>query len=178
MAERHSLRSRYGARMRITSIEAYTYELGYRYGTYVMSGGRVVKTLTSTVVRIVTDEGIDGWAETCPLGVTYLPAHARGAIPAMHELAPALIGADPTNLGRHQPTDARSPDGSQLRQEPTRRRLLGHLRQGGRPTRSSISSEAGSPTTSRCTRQCRWAMPSRWSRSRSSNAATESITFS
>ena len=39
--------------MRITSIEAYTYELGYRYGTYVMSGGRIVKTLTSTVVRIV-----------------------------------------------------------------------------------------------------------------------------
>ena len=50
--------------MRISSIEAYTYELGYRYGTYVMSGGRIVKTLTSTVVRIVTDEGIDGWAET------------------------------------------------------------------------------------------------------------------
>ena len=65
--------------MRITSIEAYTYELGYRYGTYVMSGGRVVKTLTSTVVRVVTDDGIDGWAETCPLGSTYLPAHARGA---------------------------------------------------------------------------------------------------
>ena len=84
--------------MRITSIEAYTYELGYRYGTYVMSGGRVVNTLTSTVVRIVTDEGFDGWGETCPLGSTYLPAHARGAIPALHELAPALIGADPTNL--------------------------------------------------------------------------------
>jgi cis-L-3-hydroxyproline dehydratase len=84
--------------MRITSIEAYTYELGYRYGTYVMSGGRVVNTLTSTVVRIVTDEDIDGWAETCPLGSTYLPAHARGAIPALHELAPALIGADPANL--------------------------------------------------------------------------------
>src|SRR6476469_4916274 len=84
--------------MRITSIEAYTYELGYRYGTYVMSGGRVVKTLTSTVVRIITDDGIDGWAETCPLGATYLPAHARGAIPALHELAPALIGCDPTNL--------------------------------------------------------------------------------
>ena len=84
--------------MRITSIEAYTYELGYRYGTYVMSGGRVVKTLTSTVVRVVGDDGLDGWAETCPLGSTYLPAHARGAIPALHELAPALIGADPTNL--------------------------------------------------------------------------------
>ena len=84
--------------MRITSIQAYTYELGYRYGTYVMSGGRVVNTLTSTVVRVVTDEGIDGWAETCPLGSTYLAAHARGALAALHELSPALLGADPTNL--------------------------------------------------------------------------------
>src|SRR3954465_12992695 len=84
--------------MRILSIEAYTYELGCRSGTYVMSGGRVVKTLTSTVVRIVSDEGLDGWAETCPLGSTYLPAHARGAVPALHELAPALIGADPPTL--------------------------------------------------------------------------------
>ncbi len=83
--------------MRITAVEAYTYELGYRYGTYVMSGGRIVETLTSTVVRLVTDEGIDGWAETCPLGATYLPAHARGAVAALHELAPAIIGADPTN---------------------------------------------------------------------------------
>jgi cis-L-3-hydroxyproline dehydratase len=92
------MNAQYRAGMRITAIEAYTYELGYRYGTYVMSGGRVVRTLTSTVVRIVTDEGIDGWAETCPLGSTYLPAHARGAVSALHELAPALIGADPTNL--------------------------------------------------------------------------------
>ena len=88
----------YVAGMRIRAIEAYTYELGYRYGNYVMSGDRVVRTLTSTVARIVTDEGIDGWAETCPLGSTYLPSHARGALAALHELAPALIGADPTNL--------------------------------------------------------------------------------
>jgi cis-L-3-hydroxyproline dehydratase len=87
------------ARMKIQSIEAYTYEIGYRYGTYVMSGGRIVNTLTSTVVRVVTDEGIDGWAETCPLGPNYLPAHAHGAAAALHELAPAVIGLDPTNTG-------------------------------------------------------------------------------
>ena len=84
--------------MKIVALEAYGYELGYRYGTYVMSGGRIVKTLTSTVVRIITDEGIDGFAETCPLGSTYLAAHARGALAALHELAPAVLGADPTNL--------------------------------------------------------------------------------
>jgi cis-L-3-hydroxyproline dehydratase len=84
--------------MKIVAVKAYGYELGYRYGNYVMSGGRVVTTLTSTVVRIITDDGIEGWAETCPLGNTYLAAHARGALAALHELAPAVIGADPTNL--------------------------------------------------------------------------------
>jgi cis-L-3-hydroxyproline dehydratase len=74
--------------MKIVAIEAYGYELGYRYGTYVMSGGRVVNSLTSTVVRVITDEGIDGWAETCPLGNTYLAAHARGALAALHERRP------------------------------------------------------------------------------------------
>ncbi len=82
----------------ITSIEVYTYELTYRYGTYVMSGGRVIESLTSTVVRIITESGAEGWAETCPLGTTYLPAHARGALAALHELAPSLIGADVFNM--------------------------------------------------------------------------------
>lgn len=91
--------AKYVAAMRIRAIEAYTYELGYRYGNYVMSGGRIVRTLPSTVARIVTDEGVEGWAETCPLGSTYLPSHARGALAALHELAPALIGADPSNFG-------------------------------------------------------------------------------
>ena len=84
--------------MKIVRIEAYGYELGYRYGNYVMSGGRVVTSLTSTVVRIMTDDGVEGWAETCPLGSTYLAAHARGALAALHELAPAVLGADPTNM--------------------------------------------------------------------------------
>ena len=88
--------------MQIRSIEVYHYELGYRYGEYVMSGGRVVRTLPSTVVRVIADDGLDGWAETCPLGNTYLAAHARGAVAALHELGPALIGADPTNLAQIQ----------------------------------------------------------------------------
>ena len=84
--------------MHIQRVEVYSYELGYRYGEYVMSGGRVVRTLSSTVVRVIADDGLDGWAETCPLGNTYLAAHAKGAVAALHELCPAVIGADPTNL--------------------------------------------------------------------------------
>jgi hypothetical protein len=63
-----------------------------------MSSGRVVNVLPSTVVRIRTRDGIDGFGETCPLGSTYLPAFAEGVRTALRELAPALIGVDAGNL--------------------------------------------------------------------------------
>ncbi|MDR7415405.1 MAG: mandelate racemase/muconate lactonizing enzyme family protein [Armatimonadota bacterium] len=84
--------------MRIVRIEVYGYELTYRHGTYGMSGGRVVRTLPSTVVRILTDEGLEGWGEVCPLGSTYLPAFAEGARAALRELLPPLVGLDPRDL--------------------------------------------------------------------------------
>lgn len=84
--------------MRITQIEVFGYDLHYVHGDYVMSGGRVVRALPSTVVKVTTDQGIAGWGEVCPLGGTYLPGFAGGARAALRELAPALIGADPLNL--------------------------------------------------------------------------------
>lgn len=84
--------------MRITRVDVFGYELSYAHGEYVMSGGRTIGRLASTVVRVTTDEGLEGWGEVCPLGPAYLPAHAEGARAALRELAPALIGLDPTNL--------------------------------------------------------------------------------
>jgi len=84
--------------VRIERIEVFGYDLTYVHGSYVMSGGRVTTSLPSTVVRVVTDEGTDGWGEVCPLGSTYLPAFAGGARAALREMAPALLGADPCNL--------------------------------------------------------------------------------
>ncbi|MDR7606679.1 MAG: mandelate racemase, partial [Armatimonadota bacterium] len=84
--------------MRVRAVEVYGYELTYAHGRYVMSGGRVVERLPSTVVRVVADEGVDGWGEVCPLGSTYLPAFASGARAALRELAPVVVGADPRNL--------------------------------------------------------------------------------
>jgi len=86
--------------MRITRVDIYRYDLHYVHGEYVMSGGRVVRSLPSTVVRISTDDGLIGWGEVCPLGPTYLPAFAGGARAALAELTPALIGADPRNLAQ------------------------------------------------------------------------------
>ncbi len=83
---------------RIASVEVYGYELTYRHGSYVMSGGREVAALQSTVVRVRTDDGLDGFGETCPLGSTYLAAHAAGARAALAELAPAVVGLDPAGF--------------------------------------------------------------------------------
>ena len=82
----------------VQRIDVFGYELTYAHGDYVMSGGRVVNRLPSTVVRITTRGGLQGYGETCPLGATYLPAFAEGARAALRELAPALLGLDAANL--------------------------------------------------------------------------------
>src|SRR3954468_7214450 len=85
--------------MRIERIEVYGYTLRYAHGAYVMSGGRSIAALESTLVRVIADTGVEGWGETCPLGPTYLEAFAGGARAALRELVPALVGVDPRNLG-------------------------------------------------------------------------------
>lgn len=84
--------------MKIKRVEIYNFDLTYVHGTYVMSGGREVTSLPSTLVRVTADNGLQGWGEVCPLGATYLPAHASGARAALALLAPAVVGLDPTNL--------------------------------------------------------------------------------
>jgi L-alanine-DL-glutamate epimerase-like enolase superfamily enzyme len=84
--------------VKIAGVDVHGYGLTYAHGSYVMSGGRAVDVLPSTVVRIRTDEGLDGFGETCPLGPTYLAAFGEGARAALRELAPALVGLDPTKV--------------------------------------------------------------------------------
>jgi L-alanine-DL-glutamate epimerase-like enolase superfamily enzyme len=86
-----------GGRLRIERVDVYNFDLTYVHGTYVMSGGRKISSLPSTLVRVTADNGMYGWGEVCPLGATYLPAHAGGARAALALLAPALIGMDPMN---------------------------------------------------------------------------------
>lgn len=84
--------------MRINRVDVFGYRLRYRFGDYVMSEGRVVNDLESTVVRVVTDNGLEGWGEVCPLGATYLPGFVDGARAALGRLAPAVCGLDPREL--------------------------------------------------------------------------------
>lgn len=84
--------------MRITGINVYRVELPLHEGSYKWSGGRSVDVFDSTVVELQTDVGITGFGEVCPLGPAYLPAYAAGARTGIAELAPHLIGLDPTEL--------------------------------------------------------------------------------
>jgi L-alanine-DL-glutamate epimerase-like enolase superfamily enzyme len=85
--------------MKITRITAHQVDLPLREGTYNWSGGKSVQVFDSTVVAVHTDEGVVGYGEICPLGPVYLPSYARGARCGLQELAPDLIGQDPTALG-------------------------------------------------------------------------------
>jgi L-alanine-DL-glutamate epimerase-like enolase superfamily enzyme len=85
--------------MKITAIRAYQVDLPLHEGSYKWSGGNSVSVFDSTVVEVETDAGLTGWGEVCPLGPAYLPAYAAGARAGIAELAPHLIGADPTALG-------------------------------------------------------------------------------
>lgn len=89
--------------MKITAVEIYGYSLTYAHGQYMMSGGRSASTQDSTLVRLRTDEGVDGWGEVSPLAGTYLPTFTGAVRAALTLVASSLVGEDPTNLNRiHQ----------------------------------------------------------------------------
>ncbi|WP_209888341.1 mandelate racemase/muconate lactonizing enzyme family protein [Rhizobium leguminosarum] len=85
--------------MHIIGMDVFKYAVGYAHGTYVMSGDRVASTEDGTVVRIRTDEGIDGWGEITTLGKVYLPTFPDGIRTALKDLGEALVGKDPVNIG-------------------------------------------------------------------------------
>lgn len=86
--------------MKIKSIIVYRVELPLHEVTYKWSGGKSVTIFDSTIVQVVTDSGVVGFGEVCPLGPFYLPAYADGVRAGIRELGPHLIGEDPLQLGK------------------------------------------------------------------------------
>ncbi len=84
--------------MKIHHIEVY--QVGYRLlnKKYAWSKGHLVESFISTVVKVSTDEGINGFGEVCPLGSAYMDAFARGVPKGIEEIGPLLIGKDPRQL--------------------------------------------------------------------------------
>jgi L-alanine-DL-glutamate epimerase-like enolase superfamily enzyme len=76
--------------VRIREIHIYQKDLLLNQ-PYTMAG-TVLHCLDSTIVKLVCDNGLVGWGETCPVGPAYQPEHALGARAALAQIAPALIG--------------------------------------------------------------------------------------
>lgn len=85
--------------MKITAIRVYQVDLPLVEGRYSWSEGKSVEVFDSTVVELITDDGVSGYGEICPLGPFYLPAFGAGARAGIGELAETLIGEDPTAIG-------------------------------------------------------------------------------
>jgi L-alanine-DL-glutamate epimerase-like enolase superfamily enzyme len=84
--------------MRITGIKAYRVELPLHEGRYNWSNDNSVSVFDSTVVEVLTDTGLKGYGECCPLGSAYLPAYAEGVRAGLREIGAKLIGLDPRRL--------------------------------------------------------------------------------
>jgi len=85
--------------VKISEIRVYQIDLPLVEGRYSWSEGKYVEVFDSTVVELVTDDGLSGYGEVCPLGPFYLPAFGPGARAGIAELSGSLIGQDPTAIG-------------------------------------------------------------------------------
>lgn len=79
--------------MKITDITLWQVPLTSHL-TYYMADGKTCDSVLSTILRLRTDTGLEGWGEVCPIP-HYLPAYAEGVVPAVDYLLPELLGADP-----------------------------------------------------------------------------------
>ena len=77
--------------MKLTNITTWILPLTSKVA-YHMSVGKTCDTVDTVVVRFATDSGRHGWGEVRPIP-NYLPAYAGGVIPAIAEIAPAILGS-------------------------------------------------------------------------------------
>ena len=81
--------------MQVTRVRAFRQIQPIRRGTYAM--GHVSSTqFDSAVVALDTDAGITGWGEIAVITAFYGDAFASGARAGIGDLAPLVLGADPS----------------------------------------------------------------------------------
>ncbi len=88
-------------KLKIKEIHLYQHDLPVKNGPYTMANAQVW-SLKTTLIKMVADNGLIGWGETCPVGSTYAPSHAGGALAALVEMAPHLIGTNPFPVPLHR----------------------------------------------------------------------------
>ncbi|MFT5632176.1 MAG: L-alanine-DL-glutamate epimerase-like enolase superfamily enzyme [Gammaproteobacteria bacterium] len=87
--------------MKIKELHIYQHDLPVKNGPYTMSGQDVYQ-LDTTIVRLVSDTGITGWGEVCPVGPLYAPVTAKTIRAALVDMAPKLIGVEATPRAAEQ----------------------------------------------------------------------------
>jgi len=87
-------------RLKIAKIDVFQVDLPYSGGVYILSGGREYRSFDATIVRITTENGLEGWGESTPWGSTFVAAHALGVRAGIAEIAPHLLGLDPRHVDR------------------------------------------------------------------------------
>lgn len=86
--------------LKISRISVYRVDLPLLEGSFKYASGKIVELFDATIVKIETDKGIVGYGENTPLGSVYLPAYAMGTRAGIKQIAPSLIGTDPTRLNQ------------------------------------------------------------------------------
>lgn len=97
--------------MRIEAVHVYQYDLPVVGGAYRMSTTEV-SSVDTTLVRLVTDTGLTGVGETCPIGPVYQPQHALGARAALQEMGPHFLGRNPLLIEQMRDVMDRTLNGS------------------------------------------------------------------
>ena len=84
--------------MKITQIDVFQVNYKLLDEEYSWSRGQSVESFISNIVKVSTDEGINGFGEVCPLGSAYMAAYAKGVPSGVAEIGPGLIDQDPTQI--------------------------------------------------------------------------------
>jgi L-alanine-DL-glutamate epimerase-like enolase superfamily enzyme len=84
--------------MKITRIEVYQLTYNLHNHKYAWSGGHSVTSFLTNIVKVSTDQELNGFAEVCPLGSGYMDAYARGVPAGIQEVGSVLIGQDPFRI--------------------------------------------------------------------------------
>ncbi|MEM7118384.1 MAG: enolase C-terminal domain-like protein [Chloroflexota bacterium] len=84
--------------MKISRIDVY--QLDIPLSKPMIYPHKTYRGLDDTIVRLESDSGLVGWGEVCPLSTTYQAAHGRGVRADIAEMAPGLLGEDPTQTNR------------------------------------------------------------------------------
>ncbi|MGH7643600.1 MAG: mandelate racemase/muconate lactonizing enzyme family protein [Candidatus Dormibacteria bacterium] len=81
------------AKLRLERLRCFSIDLPLKTGKYVMSHGRELERIETTVVELTADDGTVGYGEACTLGTNYIEGFAATVQATIRELTPVVLEA-------------------------------------------------------------------------------------